>query len=151
VISTWRALVAFDAPIPYVDYYADVIEPYIRSPTKYPLLQILVYAFYGIPIYIAGIFALVSPNDSQWFPDLVSLNGGAAIQGQLIFIASCIHAGVYREDGWKPLEGNGHIVFWIVNLLLLIGPQLLVMRVCMGNRQKDFYLPEYKVQHKKLQ
>lgn len=115
----------------YLTYY----EPYLVDPVVFPRIQMLIYLFYFVPFYIAAVYALLQPG-CTWMPDWNLLFAGAAAQAQVPHILGSLHDRTTSEFR-VPDDKSARIVFWSVNLLLLLLPQLIAVR-CWLN-PKHFY------------
>lgn len=149
VIYTWRFLCACQSPHPLIQSYLNNVEPYLTSSTQYPQLQAIAHFMYGVPFTLYCLDAFLSSSSSaassfhSYLPELVTLNAGAALQGVGVYVLSCVHGGTYMKEPWfskaaggrvYPVTSEAEVVFWGVNLLLLLGPQLLWLRVCGSDR-----------------
>jgi len=109
--------------------YLKYVEPYltVNSPAPFGKMQIIIYLFYFTPIYMASIYGLLSPNTCQWLHSLSLVHSGAAMQAQITHIGSSFHSRTpYIQR--VPQELNVQLIFWAINLSLLIGPQILSIR-----------------------
>ncbi|XP_038078419.1 transmembrane 6 superfamily member 1-like [Patiria miniata] len=119
-----RFMAALDSPFPLAQMYLKEYEPYLHDPVAYPKLQMLVFWFYYVPYYAATIWALLYPGAS-WVSDWALIHAGASAQAQISHIGGSLHSNtpyIYRV----PEEGQ--TVFLIINLTLLVVPQLLAWR-----------------------
>ncbi|XP_071965659.1 transmembrane 6 superfamily member 1-like isoform X2 [Antedon mediterranea] len=122
--SLLRMLAAMDSPIPFAQTYVKFYEPYLLDPVIYPKLQMLVYWFYFTPYRLCAIYGLLYPG-CEWMSDWALIHAGAAIQGQFSHIGSSLHS---RTPYILRVPINTRPTFWVINLALLVFPQLLAWR-----------------------
>ncbi|XP_067144483.1 transmembrane 6 superfamily member 1-like [Centruroides vittatus] len=130
LLAIFRALAVLDTNIIFVQNYLENIEPYLglKDPAPFPKMQMLVYLFYFLPIYIVSIYGLLYPG-CTWMIDLSLFHAGAALQAQISHMGASLHPRtpyILRV----PPDLYARSVFWIINLILAIIPQLIAYR-CM--------------------
>ncbi|KAJ8304578.1 hypothetical protein KUTeg_018161 [Tegillarca granosa] len=112
----------------YLKYY----EPYLTDPTQYPKMQMLVYLFYFVPFYVYAIKSLVNGDNSSGISDWAVIHAGAAAQAQIPHIGSSLHH--MTDPALRvPKNMNAQILFWGLNITLLIIPQLFAYRCAPSN------------------
>ncbi|XP_033634570.1 transmembrane 6 superfamily member 1-like [Asterias rubens] len=119
-----RVMAAMDSPYPPAQAYLKNYEPYLQDPVAYPKMQMLVFWFYYVPYYGATIWSLVKPGKS-WVADWAIIHAGASAQAQISHIGASLHSNtpyIYRV----PAETQS--VFLVINVALLVMPQLLAWR-----------------------
>lgn len=119
-----RALTVLKSPVWIAESYGKFVEPHLvdEIPTPYLSTQVLIYMFYYMPLFLMCIYGLINPG-CTWFINVVLILGGALLHGQLSHIFTSFHYNTPKD--LRPTNS----IFWIVNLILLILPQLLVLRV----------------------
>jgi hypothetical protein len=143
IFAFYRVLHVLETPMMATSIYYEY-EPYILNKSGFPLVQLLIYAFYFVPYYCAAIIALLfynkQPSKFQWLPDWTMVHAGAAAQAQFSYLCSSLHNPPLFPDAiWTQIPSE----YWFLtvgrNLILAIVPQLFAFRICAGNRDKDFY------------
>lgn len=129
-LSVFRALAVLDTNIILPQQYLANIEPYLglKDPAPFPKMQMLVYLFYFLPMYIISIYGLIYPG-CTWMIDLSLFHAGAALQAQISHMGASLHPRtpyILRV----PPDLHARSIFWVVNLILAIIPQLIAYR-CM--------------------
>jgi len=119
-------------------------EPYLLNTSGFPLVQLLIYAFYFVPYYCAGIIALFFYHQQlsqfSWLPDWTMIHAGAAAQAQFSYLCSSLHnPPLFPDASWSPISNDYWSITVTLNVVLAIVPQLLAFRVCFANRDRDFY------------
>ncbi|KAK8769673.1 hypothetical protein V5799_013864 [Amblyomma americanum] len=127
-ITIFRGLAVLGTNIGWINRYVASVEPYLqhKDPAPFSKMQMLVYLFHHVPLQVASAYALLVPG-CQWMPDLSLLIAGATLQGQVTHIGASFHPRtpyVMRV----PSEPSSRLAFWVVNLLLALGPQCLAYR-----------------------
>ncbi|XP_077989375.1 transmembrane 6 superfamily member 1-like [Glandiceps talaboti] len=124
LIGEIRGMAALDSPMNVTQEYLLNYEPYITDDVIYPKLQMLIYLFYFVPYYMMSIYGLIYPG-RQWMIDWSLVHAGAAAQAQFTHIGCSLHS---RTPYRLRAPPNTRPVFWLVNLSLLLLPQLLAWR-----------------------
>ena len=119
-------------------------EPYLLNTSGFPLVQLLIYVFYFVPYYCAGIIALFFYHQQlsqfSWLPDWTMIHAGAAAQAQFSYLCSSLHnPPLFPDASWSPISNDYWSITVTLNVVLAIVPQLLAFRVCFANRDRDFY------------
>lgn len=141
--AIFRAFHTLKTPLTNQSVYFEY-EPYLSNTSGFPLVQLLVYAFYFIPYYVAAIVALFfyhqQPSKYPWLPDWTMVHAGAAAQAQFSYLCSSLHdPPLFPDASWSAIPADYWSITVTLNLLLAIVPQLLAFRVCFANRDRDFY------------
>ncbi|CAL8379091.1 unnamed protein product [Arctogadus glacialis] len=120
----FRGLVVLDCPCEWCLEYAQKYEPYLKDPSAYPKIQMLVGVLYSGPYYIMALYALVVPG-CEWMPDLTLVHSGALAQAQFSHIGASLHT---RTPYSYRIPAAGQLLFLLVNLLYGLLPQALCYR-----------------------
>ncbi|KAJ8247591.1 hypothetical protein GJAV_G00248070 [Gymnothorax javanicus] len=120
----FRGLVALDCPTQWCQEYVLRYEPYLKDPSAYPRIQMLVNMFYSVPYYTIMLYGLVVPG-CNWIPDLTLVHSGAVAQGQFAHIGASLHT--RTPFAFRVPEAN-KTLFLIVNTLYGLIPQILSYR-----------------------
>ncbi|KAJ3594011.1 hypothetical protein NHX12_006343 [Muraenolepis orangiensis] len=123
---TWgyTAHVVLDCSCEWCQEYAQTYEPYLKDPSAYPKIQMLVGMLYSGPYYIMTLYGLVVPG-CEWMPDLTLLHSGALAQAQFSHIGASLHT---RTPFSYRVPATGQLVFLLINLLYGLLPQALCYR-----------------------
>ncbi|PVD20201.1 hypothetical protein C0Q70_20697 [Pomacea canaliculata] len=114
------------ANISCMETYLKKYEPYLTDPSAFPKAQMLVNMYYFVFYYVCAMDGLINPGH-LWMSDWAIIHAGAAAQSQFVHMASSIHSRTPTELR-APVGGVAGGVFWGVNLLLLVVPQLFALR-----------------------
>ncbi|CAF0929660.1 unnamed protein product [Adineta steineri] len=143
IFAIFRVLHVLKTPMMKNSFYYEY-EPYILNESGFPLVQILIYAFYFIPYYYSAINVLIF-NDQEstqfeWFPDWTMVHAGAAAQAQFSYLFSSLYNPPLVSDStWSAIPSDNWFITVGLNSILAIVPQLFAFRVCGGHRDRDFY------------
>lgn len=129
----FRGLIALDCPGQWCQYYTHQFEPYLKDPSAYPKVQMLVSMFYSGPYYILALYALIVPG-CEWMPYLTLVHSGALAQAQFSHIGASLHT---RTPFSYRVPVNSQQVFLLVNVLYALVPQLLCYRC---STSPDFFI-----------
>ncbi|XP_018618955.1 transmembrane 6 superfamily member 1-like isoform X1 [Scleropages formosus] len=124
----FRGLVALDCPNQWCREYLQHYEPYLRDPSAYPKIQMLVNMFYSVPYYVVTLYGLVVPG-CEWMPDLALVHSGAVAQAQFSHLGASFHT--RTPFAYRAPEDNKTLVL-MVNALYGLVPQILTYR-CVSN------------------
>ncbi|CAL8245165.1 unnamed protein product [Lota lota] len=120
----FRGLVVLDCSCEWCQEYAQKYEPYLKDPSAYPKIQMLVGMLYSGPYYIIALYGLVVPG-CEWMPDLTLVHSGALAQAQFSHIGASLHT---RTPFSYRVPATSQLVFLLVNLLYALLPQALCYR-----------------------
>eukprot|EP00057_Strongylocentrotus_purpuratus_P026236 XP_011680710.1 PREDICTED: transmembrane 6 superfamily member 1 isoform X2 [Strongylocentrotus purpuratus] len=124
LISFLRMAVALKSPASIAVYYLNNVEPYFQDPVLYPMIQALVYWFYFVPYFVCAIYGFFKPG-CTWMSDWALLSAGASAQGQFSHIGASLHS---RTPYIYRVPSDGLSAFWLINMALLLVPQLIAWR-----------------------
>ncbi|KAM6979447.1 LOW QUALITY PROTEIN: transmembrane 6 superfamily member 1-like [Aplochiton taeniatus] len=119
----FRGLVALDCPIKWCQEYTQQYEPYLKDPSAYPKVQMLVSMLYSGPYYILALYALLVPG-CAWMPDLTLVHSGALAQA-FSHIGASLHT---RTPFSYRVPSNSQPVFLLINVIYALVPQALCYR-----------------------
>ncbi|XP_052100340.1 transmembrane 6 superfamily member 1-like isoform X1 [Mytilus californianus] len=132
VINAFRAAVTLGCKAEMAENYLKDFEPFLAEDTSFPKMQMLVYLFYFLPYYVYAIYRLLYPAPSNGLmKDLAVFHAGAAAQAQFVYLTTAQHsrtAANYRI----PSTPAAQYCFWIINIALLVIPQLFAYRCITG-------------------
>ncbi|KAI4873891.1 hypothetical protein NFI96_029949, partial [Prochilodus magdalenae] len=77
--SIFRGLVALDCHSGVCKGYVVNFEPYIKDPSVFPTVQMLVNMLYSTPCFVLTLYGLLVPG-CDWLPDLSLVHAGAVAQ-----------------------------------------------------------------------
>ncbi|XP_066557565.1 transmembrane 6 superfamily member 1 [Amia ocellicauda] len=129
----FRGLVVLDCPAEMCQKYVQDYEPYLRDPTAYPRIQMLVNMLYSVPYYTVTLYGLVVPGCS-WIPDLALVHAGAVAQAQFAHIGASLHT---RTPFTYRVPEEAKALFLFINILYGAVPQLFSYR-CISS--PEFFL-----------
>ncbi|XP_029954083.1 transmembrane 6 superfamily member 1 isoform X1 [Salarias fasciatus] len=122
----FRGLVALDCSGKWCQEYTQQFEPYLKDPSAYPKVQMLVSMLYSGPYYIIALYGLLVPG-CEWMPDLTLVHSGALAQAQFCHIGASLHT---RTPFSYRVPADSQLVFLLVNVLYTLVPQVLCYRCC---------------------
>ncbi|XP_074475898.1 transmembrane 6 superfamily member 1-like [Sebastes fasciatus] len=122
----FRGLVVLDCSSKWCQSYSQHYEPYLKDPSAYPKVQMLVGMLYSGPYYIITLYGLMVPG-CEWMPDLTLLHSGALAQAQFTHIGASLHT---RTPFSYRVPAGGQPLFLLVNILYTVVPQALCYRCC---------------------
>ncbi|KAM6948143.1 transmembrane 6 superfamily member 2-like [Aplochiton taeniatus] len=126
--NVFRGFVVLDCPLDTCFTYIYQYEPYLKDPSGFPKVTMLVYMFYSVPLLAGFIYGLRTPG-CTWMLDWSVFFAGAIAQAQWCHIGGSLHSRTpytYRVPADK---------WWSVitlNLLYVAVPVLLALR-CYAN------------------
>ncbi|XP_068171598.1 transmembrane 6 superfamily member 1-like isoform X1 [Antennarius striatus] len=129
----FRGLIVLDCSCKWYQDYAQHYEPYLKDPSAYPKIQMLVNMLYSGPYYIIALYGLMVPG-CQWMPDLTLVHSGALAQAQFSHIGASLHT---RTPFSYRVPADSQSVFLLVNVLYTVVPQALCYRC---HTQPAFFL-----------
>uniref|UniRef100_A0A3P8UHM9 Transmembrane 6 superfamily member 1 n=1 Tax=Amphiprion percula TaxID=161767 RepID=A0A3P8UHM9_AMPPE len=122
----FRGLVVLDCSSKWCQDYTQQYEPYLKDPSAYPKVQMLVSMLYSGPYYIITLYGLLVPG-CEWMPDLTLVHSGALAQAQFSHIGASLHT---RTPFSYRVPAGIQPVFLLVNVLYTLVPQALCYRCC---------------------
>ncbi|XP_047435847.1 transmembrane 6 superfamily member 1-like [Mugil cephalus] len=121
-----RGLVVLDCSCKWCQDYARQYEPYLKDPSAYAKVQMLVSMLYSGPYYIITLYGLLVPG-CEWMPDLTLVHSGALAQAQFSHIGASLHT---RTPFSYRVPADSQPVFLLLNVLYMLLPQALCYRCC---------------------
>uniref|UniRef100_A0A3B3Z8H1 Transmembrane 6 superfamily member 1 n=1 Tax=Periophthalmus magnuspinnatus TaxID=409849 RepID=A0A3B3Z8H1_9GOBI len=140
----FRGLIALDCSGQWCQDYALQFEPYLKDPTAYPKVQMLVSLLYSGPYYFLALYALIVPG-CGWMPDLTLVHSGALAQAQFSHIGASLHT---RTPFSFRVPLSSQPLFLLVNVIYALVPQLLCYRC---STQPEFFLSTRTTSDKKTE
>ncbi|CAN9507179.1 unnamed protein product [Ophioblennius macclurei] len=122
----FRGLVALDCSGDWFQEYTQQFEPYLKDPSAYPKVQMMVSMLYSGPYYIIALYGLLVPG-CEWMPDLTLVHSGALAQAQFCHMGASLHT---RTPFSYRVPADSQPVFLLVNVLYTLVPQVLCYRCC---------------------
>ncbi|PWA19075.1 hypothetical protein CCH79_00004934 [Gambusia affinis] len=129
MIHQWPVFVlevVLDCPSKWCEDYTQQFEPYLKDPSAYPKVQMLVSMLYSGPYYIITLYGLLVPG-CEWVPDLTLVHSGALAQAQFSHIGASLHT---RTPFSYRVPADSQPVFLLVNVLYALVPHALCYRCC---------------------
>ncbi|XP_051920405.1 transmembrane 6 superfamily member 1-like [Hippocampus zosterae] len=120
----FRGLVALDCSNALCQHYVQHYEPYVKDPSAYPKIHMLVSMLYSGPYYIMTLYSLLVPG-CEWMLDLTLVHSGAVAQAQFSHIGASLHT---RTPFSYRVPVANQPVFLLVNILYAVVPQALCYR-----------------------
>ncbi|XP_036420456.1 transmembrane 6 superfamily member 1-like [Colossoma macropomum] len=122
--SVFRGLVALDCPSGVCKDYVVNFEPYIKDPSAFPTVQMLVNMLYSTPCFVLMLYGLLVPG-CDWLPDLSLVHAGAVAQAQFCHTGASLHT---RTPFAHRVPAGQLLFFMTFNLLYALLPQALSYR-----------------------
>nr|XP_040022866.1 transmembrane 6 superfamily member 1-like isoform X1 [Gasterosteus aculeatus aculeatus] len=122
----FRGLIVLDCSSEWCLAYTSQYEPYLKDPSAYAKVQMLVSMLYSGPYYIITLYGLMVPG-CEWMTDLTLVHSGALAQAQFAHIGASLHT---RTPFSYRVPAGGQPVFLLVNILYAVVPQALCYRCC---------------------
>uniref|UniRef100_A0A3Q3FKL3 Transmembrane 6 superfamily member 1 n=1 Tax=Kryptolebias marmoratus TaxID=37003 RepID=A0A3Q3FKL3_KRYMA len=126
VFCVLRGLIALDCSSKWCQDYSRRFEPYLKDPSAYPKVQMLVSMLYSGPYYVFALYGLLVPG-CEWMPDLTLVHSGALAQAQFCHIGASLHT---RTPFSFRVPADSQPVFLLVNVLYTLVPHFLCYRCC---------------------
>ncbi|XP_013856067.1 transmembrane 6 superfamily member 1 [Austrofundulus limnaeus] len=137
----FRGLIALDCQDKRCQDYSQLYEPYLKDPSGYPKVQMLVGMLYSGPYYVFALYGLLVPG-CDWMPDLTLVHSGALAQAQFSHIGASLHT---RTPFSFRVPADSQPVFLLVNVLYALVPHVLCYRCC--TRPAFFLRPSEEKKH----
>ncbi|XP_008284873.1 transmembrane 6 superfamily member 1 [Stegastes partitus] len=122
----FRGLVVLDCSSKWCQDYTQQYEPYLKDPSAYPRVQMLVSMLYSGPYYVIALYGLLVPG-CEWMPDLTLVHSGALAQAQFSHIGASLHT---RTPFSYRVPADSQAIFLLVNVLYTLVPQALCYQCC---------------------
>ncbi|XP_063044829.1 transmembrane 6 superfamily member 1-like [Engraulis encrasicolus] len=135
----FRGLVALDCPSECCQAYTQYYEPYLKDPSAYPKIQMIVNMLYLVPYYVVTLYSLLVPG-CEWSLDLTLVHAGAVAQAQFSHTGASLHT---RTPFSYRVPADSQLLFLIVNVIFGLMPQLLSYHL-LSNRAFFLRPPPYK-------
>ncbi|XP_062861069.1 transmembrane 6 superfamily member 1-like [Trichomycterus rosablanca] len=124
VFSIFRGLVVLDCSADWCRDYILNYEPYLKDPSAYPTVQMLVNMMYITPCLMMMLYGLLVPG-CDWLPDLSLVLAGAMAQAQFCHTGASLHT---RTPVTYRVPSTHLILFFISNLSYALIPQAVSHR-----------------------
>ncbi|XP_066540622.1 transmembrane 6 superfamily member 1-like isoform X2 [Hoplias malabaricus] len=122
--SVFRGLVALDCAAGVCKDYMLNIEPYIKDPSAFDTVQMLVNMLYSTPCFVLMFYGLLVPG-CDWLPDLSLVHAGAVAQAQFCHTGASLHT----RTPFPHRVPTQHLpLFLTFNILYTLLPQALSYR-----------------------
>ncbi|KAK3777846.1 hypothetical protein RRG08_038094 [Elysia crispata] len=106
--------------------YLSNCEPYLKDSNSFPKFQALSYLYFYLAYYLSAMYGLLYPGQ-HWMADWSLVHAGAAAQAQVTYIAGALNRRTAASMR-PPTTGTNSLIFWSINLLMLVIPQLFALR-----------------------
>ncbi|KAH9515261.1 Transmembrane 6 super member 1, partial [Bulinus truncatus] len=123
-VSIFRVLAVLGGNAELMKDYTQNYEPYLMDKSNFPKFQMLAYGYFYLVYYLAATYALLCPAQN-WMTDWSIIHAGASAQGQFSYIVGSVH---HRTPASMraPNTGLPAMIFWTVNLTLLVIPHVFM-------------------------
>lgn len=128
VFTLFRGLLVLDCPTDSCFSYIYQYEPYLRDPSAYSKVQMLVNMFYLLPFLCVSIYGLLIPGCS-WMLDWTLVFAGAIAQAQFAHMGSSVY---HRTPYTYRVPQESWWDFMILNAIYTLGMQIFAYR-CLQN------------------
>nr|XP_020461519.1 transmembrane 6 superfamily member 1 isoform X2 [Monopterus albus] len=122
----FRGLIVLDCSSKCCQDYTQQYEPYLKDPSAYPKVQMLVNMLYSGPYYIMTLYGLLVPG-CEWMPELTLVHSGALAQAQFSHIGASLHT---RTPFSYRVPADSQPIFLLLNVLYTVVPQALCYHCC---------------------
>ncbi|XP_072262887.1 transmembrane 6 superfamily member 2 [Pyxicephalus adspersus] len=124
LFTLFRGLLVLDCPTDSCFTYIYQYEPYLRDPSAYSKVQMLVNMFYLLPFLCMSIYGLLIPG-CFWMLDWTLVFAGAVAQAQFAHMGSSVY---HRTPYTYRVPQESWWEFMILNAVYTLGMQMLAYR-----------------------
>jgi hypothetical protein len=144
-----RALSVLRSTLPLAELYSTPSwgEAHLHDESAYPVLQMLIYAFYLLPYFVWAMVRLGNPwmtngdaaaeaseaSAASSFRDWTVVALGAVLQGGFSYVGAALHQGsAYESRLWRGQnmkDIHPFLVFVAANALMVLTPLLILLRI----------------------
>lgn len=105
--------------------YLNSYEPYLKDSHNFPKFQAMAYLYFYLAYYLSAMYGVLHPGQ-HWMADWSLVHAGAAAQAQFTHIAGSFNRRTSASMR-PPVTGTNGLVYWSINLLMLVVPQLFAL------------------------